>query len=738
MFAQSNLPTCAFYEQNLPETARFLLIGCGGGSGHNKAVRQKKKYLIKERGYTKANFPSHLPNLPQEKKFQFKKAPVEVASIVSHSIPGISHLIQQLMEKLGIPHIPKIQDIYEEMERLRAEQKGEDGTLKERDYLDMMLDLFPYPTGFLYVALYNVMHKRSTAKALTASTQYQNYVNEQNNKYVENQIYKKLEDSYRAGQPYTDVISTQLMALPGLCEAVNQFNIKYHTKIMVHQYMTDLPTEGAHHFFAALSSLSPSQRQVMYLYGVDFQGSPKVLRYIKKIETEPFAKIFNIDPQNNPMVRAGFRDKKLLDISYDKKVDLYVQMATGPDKKYTIMPQEKIAYIMQGGLAGNDTIGYALELAKIVIEKKCLYSKIFVFNGAAPHIYEPLKNAIKNLHESRRDLNIQESEIIYLVNQDDKHSPAIRVRADAILGGGGLTIMEELTIPHLPQQTILFSSKRDSRGHFVLGHPWENKNVDRFISGFETKVEKMAKTSVQEVCHELIHRKKYKQPKWKKIDKNADTNSQAILDHLADKINYFRSQANTAKTNNLVNAFDMLYTQLYEEYSIKKDKNYLEKNIYQSASIRVAEKTLILLDDLETLYTSSNQIDKKKQATKMVRRYEKNCSRIAGFSFFAKAVLVVGAAILGLILGATIMGGLGFLAGIGPLSIFTTISGFFAGAFTGAGIGFAAASAATGLSAASISGYLLFKPNVITTKVNKVSDSLEAAIQSGQFAAMML
>lgn len=65
---------------------------------------------------------------------------------------------------------------------------------------------------------------------------------------------KKLQDAELMGAPYTEIISTQAMALPALCNVVNDYNANRPAEnhIVINQYLTDLPTLGAVHFLMFL------------------------------------------------------------------------------------------------------------------------------------------------------------------------------------------------------------------------------------------------------------------------------------------------------------------------------------------------------------------------------------------------------------------------------------------------------------------------------------------------------
>lgn len=341
---------------------------------------------------------------------------------------------------------------------------------KERPYIDMLLDV--YPAGYENAAIWNVLQKADKTEELKKLIALQKSSDDDNYDVVKKDMLERLIKAFNDGIPYTEVISTQAMALPALCDAVKEYNFyvrEYNYKISpvvlipeikIHQYMTDLPTTGAVHFFNSLKALKPEQQEQMCLYGVNLDQS--VLNHFQ-LSSNSFAGIFSIDPTNNPMVRKGFKNNALLAqyTDFSKEHLIKIQVAGGEELLQKINPDEKIASVMLGSQASTDTIDYVKELVTKGF-------KVFVFGGQD----ERIKKGLDKIAPQYQHL------IVRLGNQDDAHIAPIMCRSEVVvMRGGGLSVMEQLAMPHNEKQTILVHTKNE-RGKLTSGISWEDENVN--------------------------------------------------------------------------------------------------------------------------------------------------------------------------------------------------------------------------------------------------------------------
>jgi len=314
---------------------------------------------------------------------------------------------------------------------------------------------------------------------------------------VKQYFYNELMQKYRQGKPYTVLISTQAMSLSALCDAVIEYNqfVKMGNrpapKVKIHQYMTDLPTKGAVHFFKPLQKLTLEQRRQIYLYAVDFEES--VANHFHLMDP-PFAGLINIAPENNPLVRLGFRNPMLKQIALDSNITLRVQKSPRGEVTHTIRSDQKIASIMLGSQARGATVDYAKALLA-----NNQHDKIFVFTG--------------NNKQVRRQIEaLDDRRLVILNNQDDIHMAPVFVRSETLfISGGGMGILENMAMPHQPDKKIFIHQKQDAKRKLTSGIKWEDANVTKFIEHSSKRGIQAQRTCV------------------KRIDKMLQPVSQAVL-----------------------------------------------------------------------------------------------------------------------------------------------------------------------------------------------------------------
>jgi effector protein SdbA len=290
-------------------------------------------------------------------------------------------------------------------------------------------------------------------------------------------------------QPYTEIISAQAMGLAAVCEAVIDYNkIIANTAfapIKIHQYLSDLPTAGATHFFKVLLNLNSKATQQIYLYGVNLADS----EMYSKLKARQFAKLISINSQENPLVRPGFQDGDLSRIDPAQFTMLKLQ-ANHQEIDYPVEANARVASIMLGSQAATDTTQYV----KMLAHPQSPYDIVFVFGAKKPHIAHEISELVaKSLKK-----------IIPLDEQSDKQMAPIFTRSQlVIIRGGGLTIMEQLALPCCEDKIMLIHCKNEAWG-LTSGISWEDANVDLFIQKMR-KIKVMVKrTSIQHFEQDLL------------------------------------------------------------------------------------------------------------------------------------------------------------------------------------------------------------------------------------------
>jgi hypothetical protein len=485
-------------------TCNPLFLGCSGGGGHNSAIDAIIKDLVAKGLVDGDNLIQYEAQLLTEKEAAGSKAQIELGLTLTHEVPVLSRGVKWALQQFSLPVLPDRATLLAEKEKLNSSQiNSSTQEKKKRPYMDMLLDV--YPTGYDNVAIWNILQKNDATEDLKHLIELQSVSDGSNHKLVIHYFLTKLENAAKEGKPYTGIISTQAMALSALCDVVHLYNTqivplyKHATPIKVHQFMTDLPTPGAVHFFNPLAQLKPNQCENMHLYGVNLNES--IIQHFD-LENKGFAGLHDIKPTDNPMVRPGFLRDSLQDISISTPTQLFMQVDKSPkeDAACVVEADEKVASIMLGSQAANDTVNYVAELAD-----SGHYQKIFVFGGTAPHI----RDAIKELQRSAADKGIT---IIPLDNQNDEHMAPIFTRSQLIIiRGGGLSVMEEMAMPHHQDQVILIHCKEDARGKLGSGISWEDGNVDELIQDLGIKGTVVRRTSVK-LIHDHLERIKENMP----------------------------------------------------------------------------------------------------------------------------------------------------------------------------------------------------------------------------------
>jgi|GEM_PF-6383491 len=725
MFTGHTPPTCPYWhEKSSAASPHQLYLGSSGGTGHNAGIGALIAWFLENGFVSKETLTVYKPVLHQLKR-STEKTKVNIGAFFSNNIPLVSKGIQTGLNVFDYPQLPKPAEIKEEIKKLNAEQEK----MGQRFYVDMLYDVLPPE----YAAVWNLLQRNNKTDELRKLIQLQDRSNQDNYETVYNYFMQLLNKAKNEGKPYTEIISTQAMALPALCDVVRDYNKENKTTVKIHQYMTDLATKGAIHFFGSLSQLTPEQCQQMIVYGVNLEKNFTEIDAEFNLSQKPFIKLINIDPQNNPLVRLGFKNTALKNISPNAGMDIKVVENKKIDGKdiqqeviYHVKAGEKIVWIMLGGQSGNDTIEYVKYLMR-----ENLYSKIFVFGGQSPHIKTELEKILTSQRKSIPAGQLKQ-EVILLSPQKPEYFADIIVRGDGVCNTGGLFTMEMLALPVVnPNKIVLFNGRRNKEAEFTSGISWEDENGRELQNFLRGKTQKVTRTCPKEVSYELLLRKNfssYKRSSYIQPNFGAD-DGRHELQALMDKINQFRERP---QMETFVNGLDALYAQLHDDYLDKRSDNIAISKIRLSPAIQVAEQTKIMLEKLEKLLDSTDVNNE----TVIMQEYTQTCKKLLEYDAFIKFIAVIVSAALGALIGAVILGLVGAVAGIwtGPGAVATTFVGLLGGVFSGAALGLAAGMTICGITTASISGYLLFKPSKLTEAVNHVAqigDAVELTCRRG-------
>jgi hypothetical protein len=395
-----------------------MRIACSGGGGHIAAMNALLDL------YPPDSLTYYHPVGYTQKKSNLTSLSIFTAS---HA----SSYLQTATQYLHLPTMPLNTELSQAITLLDNK--------KPKPFIDMLLDV--YDAGYESAALWNIFQQKDQTQELTQLVALQTHNDKLNYQTVYDYFFTLLNKAYEEERPYTHVISTQAIGLPALCDAIKNYNQTYNEALRIHQYITDLPTTGACHYFGVLSQLSADQQKQIILYAVNI--TPVIIDYFFK-KGAFFNTIYTIDPKHNPMVRSGFYNATL---NNSTEFESHVTLLLNNTRAITILPNELIASIMLGSQASTATISYVRDLIDNGIKK------VFVFGGNNVQISQKITQLIEDAQDYT-------DKIIVLGHQDDTAMTALMTRCNLlIIRGGGISIMEQLVMTHNQKQIILIHHK---------------------------------------------------------------------------------------------------------------------------------------------------------------------------------------------------------------------------------------------------------------------------------------
>lgn len=410
-------------------TENPLAIACSGGGGHIVAIKAILSW------YQQQGLTLHQPAPYRKQTKTLMGASIALASR-ANAVSGI----KKLTGITGLPVLP-----------LKKDMKRAVGELQEintspRFYVDMLLDVFP--GGYEFAAIWNINQRQDNKRELMKLVNLQPVNDQLYFKKISEFFLKKLNAAHAEGRPFTEIISTQAMGLAGLCHAVQRYNFRHGSSLAINIFMTDLPTMGAVHYFRALARLTPEYQRLINLYAVGLNQD--VINHFFKRGSH-FQGLYNINPKQNPMIRAG-----------------YV-----PD--LSLLNEEKIATVMLGSQASDDTEKYVDGLFQFGMDK------IIVFYGTNHALRDRIA---KKYHDST-------DRVVLLSSVDDGYLATLMAESDILITRtGGLGTMMLMALEHRQDQIIMIhhaDSNKKAR-HSGSGIPWEDHNADGLIHALNNRV----------------------------------------------------------------------------------------------------------------------------------------------------------------------------------------------------------------------------------------------------------
>jgi effector protein SdbA len=446
-----------------------LRIVSSGGNGHISAMQA----LI-----ARSSADSHTLHDP----VPYEKKPLSATSVsigVAAQLNRIG-LFREKLHTLSGFALPDATELNAAIEQLKSKNN------QPRPYVDMLLDV--YPIGYESTAIWNILQRQDKHEQLSKLIKFQSKNDADHYPTTYDYFLTMLMQAHDAGTPYTSVISTQAVGIPALCDAVSKYNEHRRTEnleeIGIHQFMTDLPSEGAIHFLNTLSRLSPEQQKLVSLYGVNMKK--EVLDHFFG-ETSYLQGIYSIDPKHNPMVRPGFLQPEN---DNSKNFDKDVELTLKNGERTTIAAGQEVASIMLGSQAGDDTVRYITTLLHNGLDH------VYVFGGSHPDIKTKVDEILKFPQFSGK--------ITLLNNQDDPFIAGLTTRSRVvIIRGGGLSVMEQMAMNHPENQIILVHHSDSGSSETKSGIPWEGCNTDSLLERLNEEGIHALKTSPNQIDEQL-------------------------------------------------------------------------------------------------------------------------------------------------------------------------------------------------------------------------------------------
>ncbi len=392
-------------------------------------------------------------------------------------------LLQSFLYLKSLPNMAPIGLCYESFHAEIQQLTQNAQNAPERDYLDLLLDLYSF--GYEMAAIYNGLQRHDDVDSLISTVNQQAKNDALHYYFIKSRVLQVLTKQAATGAPFTSIISTQPQSLGAICDAVMQYNLFSDATIRIQQYLTDLPTQGATHFTSSLQRLTFEQRQLMDVYVLDIQHSV--------LDDWMNLNIIKIHPQQNPMVRPGFKNIKKLQSLCD--VDAHHVLSFKSNDVWqsrAISKGSRVAVIMLGSLGGDAAASYLKPLLWHG------YEHIFIFGVTKNRALEAQLSLLSWA---------EQCSIVVLAHQDDETIASILTRADcAIIRSGGLSTMELMALPLRPNKMLLIHHKnpKDPQQSLTSGLTWEDGNANCLMEYMRERGVETHKTCPKYCLRDLV------------------------------------------------------------------------------------------------------------------------------------------------------------------------------------------------------------------------------------------
>ncbi|KTD22361.1 hypothetical protein [Legionella londiniensis] len=529
---------------------RPLIFSCSGGAGHISAAQGIINKLQKDN--PSVVITQHRAELYQDKPYSLTAIFLRAALWIN-SVPVIGAIVGFILNWIGYPDLPDYDTFWDQMSKIQQMEQCKEGeTVKpiHRPYIDVLKDC--YDAGYEFTALNNASHLSLSTKSLKKLLTNKSSVEENNYHSVYHKTLDLLITAATNKTPFTRVVSTQALSLKALCDAVDYYNREFlpafnrnkktgYPSIYIDQYLTDLPEPGCTNFMENLDDLSSRQQQLLEIHAVNISECMEAAYFGQE---QSFKAVHNIDPLKNPLVREGFKDDNLKNFAVtDQPVTLGYRLFEDEKsssyslKEITINPNAKVASIMIGSLAATATVDYV----KCLLEKD--YDHIFIFGGLNQHISRKVEEIIKT-YSSVEQVNIR-NKLVLLGHQTDQEMAPIMTRSNCVvIRGGGLSVMEQMSMPVLPDKAVFIHYENTPDSDFTSGVSWEDSNADSLIRFLSQKGANVYKTSPEQGLGALDNQANEVRiiPQLLNASSRVQRNEREL--QLNNKKNQFKSQAN--------------------------------------------------------------------------------------------------------------------------------------------------------------------------------------------------
>lgn len=434
------------YETLFDSADEYLFLASRGGTGHVTAMMAILELFPKE------SLRKYTPLAYHSKSTSMTGLGIHCAALFNQL-----SVIKDSLTYFGIVAIPEQSTLASVIAKYHRNS--------EVYFIDMLLDVLPI--GYESAAIWDEFQRNDQCEMLTRLVDLQAENDRRYYGTVSQYFFEMLQNAHYEKKPYTKIISTQVLGLPALCDAVIRYNNWLETvpgntvpPVVIEQFLTDLPTTLTTHYFNTLRSLERVQKQQINLHAVHLTKKVLVHFFGERID---FKAIYDIDPKKNPMVRGAFRS-----INNTRFFDQAVELCCKDGSVIHILAHEHVATIMLGGQAGNDTVRYVEPFLENGIDK------VFIFGGDNPKIREAVTALLLD--------NNYLGKIILLPHQDATFIAGLQTRSRWIVTrAGGLSCFEQLAMSHHLDQIIFIHHADSCDEHYDCGIPWENGNANMLI-----------------------------------------------------------------------------------------------------------------------------------------------------------------------------------------------------------------------------------------------------------------